>query len=228
MMEPRDLPALSREELLALVGERRRQIVELRAEIDRLTRGGKRQAAPFSQGTRVAEPKPSGRKPGSGTFRYREAPPLAALTAPPMDVRVALNTCPACGGPLAEERVDLAYRTEIPARPQPQVSQYRVWSCRCTVCGHTVRGQPPDLAPDHTGATAHCVGGRGMAAAHALHDGVGRLVRKVPAVLYIFEWGAVDPGSPHPGCPAACRRDGGYCIHAVAGGSLGGSGRVHR
>ena len=30
MMEPRDLPALSRGELLALVGERQRQIAELR------------------------------------------------------------------------------------------------------------------------------------------------------------------------------------------------------
>jgi transposase len=78
MIEPRDLPALSREELLALVGELQRQITELRAshealrvEIDQLKRGGKRQAAPFSKGTRVADPKPPGRKPGSGTFRYR-------------------------------------------------------------------------------------------------------------------------------------------------------------
>ena len=148
MMEPSDLPALSREELLALVGERQRQIAALRAEIDRLPRGGKRQAAPFSQGTRVAEPKPSGRKPGSGTFRYREPPSLAALTAPPIDVRVALDTCPACGGPLAEERVDLAYTTEFPAIPHPQVTQYRVWVCRCVECGTQVRGQPPDLSPD--------------------------------------------------------------------------------
>ena len=93
-MEPRDLPEVSREELLALVVELPRQITEwrasheaLRAEIDRLTRGGKRQAAPCSKGTRVAEPKPPGRKPGSGTFRYREAPPPEAITEPPVDVR---------------------------------------------------------------------------------------------------------------------------------------------
>jgi transposase len=193
MIEPRDLPALSREELLALVGELQRQITELRAshealraEIDQLKRGGKRQAAPFSKGTRVADPKPPGRKPGSGTFRHREVPSPEAITAPPVDVRVTLDACPACGGPLAEERVDLAYRTEIPARPQPQVSQYRVWVCRCTVCGHTVRGQHPDLAPDQTGATAHRVGARVMAAAHVLHYGVGIPVRKVPAVLHIL------------------------------------------
>jgi transposase len=60
---------LSREDLLALVVELQRPIAALRAEIDQLTRGGKRQAAPFSKGTRAAEPKSPGRKPGSGTFR---------------------------------------------------------------------------------------------------------------------------------------------------------------
>jgi hypothetical protein len=68
MSEPKDLPALSRAELLALVVEWPRQMTELRAEIDQLTRGGKRQAAPFSKGSRVATPKPPGRKPGSGPF----------------------------------------------------------------------------------------------------------------------------------------------------------------
>jgi hypothetical protein len=202
MMEPRDLPALSREELLALVVELQRQITELRAshealraEIDQLKRGGKRQAAPFSKDTRVADPKPPGRKPGSGTFRYREAPPPEAITEPPVDVRVTLAACPACGGPLEEERVDCAYRTEIPALPRPQVTQYRVWVCRCTVCGHTMRGQHSDLALDQRGATAHRVGARVMAAAHALPYGVGIPVRKVPAVLHILSGVRLTPGT---------------------------------
>jgi transposase len=186
MSEPKDLAALSREELLALVMELQRQITELRAEIDQLTRGGKRQAAPFSKGSRVANPKPPGRKPGSGPFHYRAAPSREAITMPPVDVKVTLDSCPACGGPLAEERVDLAYQTEIPERPRPQVTQYRVWVCRCTVCGHTVRGQHPDLAPDQAGATAHRLGPRVMAVAHALHYGVGIPVRKVPAVLRLL------------------------------------------
>src|SRR5688572_16807198 len=173
MSEPRDLPALSREELLALVVELQRQLTELRAshealraEIDQLTRGGKRQAAPFSRGTRVADPKPPGRKPGAGPFRYREAPPPEAITAPPVDVRVSFDTCPACGGPLAEDRVDWAYTTDLPARPRPQVTPYRVWVCRCVVCGKPVRGQHPEVAPDQYGATAHRLGGRVLAAAH--------------------------------------------------------------
>jgi transposase len=190
MIEPEPLPTLSREELLALVAELQRQIAELRAsnealraEIDQLKRAGKRQAAPFSTGTRAAEPKPPGRKPGSGTFRYREAPPPEAITAPPVDVKVTVDACPTCGGPLEEERVDFAYRTELPALPRPPVTQYRVWVCRCTVCGHQVRGQHADLAPDQYGATAHRLGPRAMAAAHVLHYGVGIPVRKVPTVL---------------------------------------------
>jgi transposase len=174
---------LSREELLALVAELQRPIAALRAEIDQLKRAGKRQAAPFSQGTRVAEPKPPGRKPGSGTFRYREAPPPEAITEPPVEVKVTLDACPACGGPLAEERVDLAYQTELPPRPRPQVTQYRVWVCRCTVCGHQVRGQHVGLAPDQCGATAHRLGPRALAAAHVLHYGVGMPVRRGPTVL---------------------------------------------
>jgi transposase len=183
MLQPEHLPTLSREELLALVAELQRQSAALRAEIDELKRGGTRQAAPFSKDSRVAEPKRPGRKPGSGTFRYREAPLPEAITARPVDVHVSLDACPACGGPLAEERVDFAYRTELPERPEPQVTRDRVWGCRCTVCGIQVRGQHLDLAPDQSGATAHRLGPRVLAAAHVLHDGVGLPVRKVPAVL---------------------------------------------
>jgi transposase len=70
--------------------------------------------------------------------------------------------------------------------PRPQVTQYRVWVCRCTVCGHQVRGQHPAVAPDQAGATAHCLGPRVMAAAQALHDGLGIPGRKVPAVLAVL------------------------------------------
>ncbi len=202
MIEPEPLQALSREDLLALVAELQRQIAELtatnealRAEIEELKRSGKRQAAPFSKGTRVTAPKPPGRKPGSGTFRYREAPSLEAITEPPVDVTVTLEACPACGGPLVEERVDVAYRTELPASPRPQVIQYRVWVCRCTVCGSQVRGQHPDLAPDQSGATAHRVGARVMAAAHALHYGIGIPVRKVPLVLAALTGGRLTQGA---------------------------------
>src|SRR5262245_5868920 len=73
IISPQDPALLSQEDLLTLVAELRRHIAELtssnealHAEIDQLKHGGKRQAAPISKGTRVAEPSPPGRKPGGG------------------------------------------------------------------------------------------------------------------------------------------------------------------
>lgn len=190
MTRPTDPTSLSREELLGLVVQLQRQVAELIAnnkalcaEIEQLKRSGKRQAAPFSKDTREPGPKRPGRKPGTGTFRYREAPPLEQVTEPPVEVKVPCDACPKCGGPLTEERVDLAYVTELPEIPRPRVTQYRVSVCWCTVCGTQVRGQHPALAPDQYGATAHRLGARVLAAAHVLHYAVGIPVRKVPTVL---------------------------------------------
>src|SRR5918999_274580 len=185
-----DMESLSREELLALLAELQRQVAELtasneslRGEIAELKRSTKRQAAPFSKGTRVSNPKRPGRQPGEGTFSFRQAPRPEEITEPPVNVPVTLESCPRCGGKLAEERVDLAYITELPPGPRPRVTQYRVWVCRCTGCGRQVRGGHPALASDQYGATPHRLGPRAMAAAHALHYQVGIPVRKTPLVL---------------------------------------------
>ena len=190
MSPPEDIDSLSREELLTLVLQLQRKLIELeasvqdlRGEVDRLTREKKRQAAPFSKGTRVRQPMRPGRKPGQGTFSFRQTPRPEEITEPPVAVPVILDSCPGCGGELREQRVDFAYVTELPAMPRPRVTEYRVWVCRCIGCGHPVRGEHPDLAPDQHGATAHRLGPRAMAAAHILHYQVGIPVRKVPLVL---------------------------------------------
>ena len=197
MRSSEDLASLSREDLLVLVTELRRQVLalqeqvaqlaadnqELRAEVDRLTRQSKRQAAPFSKGTRSNQPKRPGRKPGEGTFSFRRAPRPEEISESAVNVLVARESCPGCGDKLQEHRVDFAYITELPPLPKPRVTQYRVWVFRCTGCGRRVRGEHPDLAPDQYGATAHRLGPRAMAAAHALHYQVGIPVRKVPLVL---------------------------------------------
>jgi transposase len=183
MTAPDPLASLNPAALLALVVELPRQNAErqqqvaaltagheaLRAEIEPLKRGGKRQAAPLSKGTREPAPKCPGRKPGAGPFRDREVPPPEAVSEPPVEVPVTLDACPTCGGPREEARIDCAYTTEWPERPRPKGTQSRVPVCRGTVCGTQVRGQPPEVAPDQYGATAHRVGARVRAAAHALH-----------------------------------------------------------
>jgi Archaea-specific RecJ-like exonuclease, contains DnaJ-type Zn finger domain len=197
MTLPKAINSLSRDELLVLVGElfgqnrdlqeelsRLRKVIEgLQAEIAQLKREGKKQAAPFSKGKRVKRPKRSGRKPGQGIFRYRELPRPQEITEAPVEVVVAERICPDCGGELEPERIDFAYTTELPERPKPKVTQYRVEVCRCRRCGKPVRGRHPAVAEGQSGATAHRLGDRVMATAHALHYGLGVPMRKVPLVL---------------------------------------------
>ena len=144
----------------------------LRKEIADLKRAGKRQAAPFSKGTRATDPKRPGRRPGIGSFSYRKVSSPDEVTEPPVEVKVRLETCPKCGGRPKQERVDLAYTTDIPPVPRPNVTRYRVQVCWRTLCGRQVRGGDPDVAPDQYGASAHRVGARdGSASRSALRGG---------------------------------------------------------
>ncbi len=190
MKLPKDLTSLSREELLVLVAQLEQQVAQLSASLEvlqaekaQLQRSNQRQAAPFSKGARERKPKRPGRKPREGTFSFRQAPHPEEITEPPVNVPVTLDSCPGCGGRLAEERVDLAYITDLPPMPRPRVTQYWVWVCRCLGCGRRMRGQHSDLAPDQYGSTAHRLGQRVMASAHVLHYQFGIPVRKVPGVL---------------------------------------------
>ena len=168
-MLPEDTASLSWEELLALVAQLQQQVSQLQRQVAQLAasnetlqaenaelkRGAKRQAAPFSKGTWVSQPKRPGRQSGQGTFSFRQTPRPEEITEPPVDVPVTLECCPRCGGKLAEQQVALAYITDLPPLPQPTVTQYRVGVCQCPGCGRIVRGQHPDLAADQNGATAH-------------------------------------------------------------------------
>ena len=118
-----------------------------------------------------------------GNFSYRKPPSADELSGPPVDVSVADDNCPGCGGVLEQEGVDVAYVTDIPAMARPQVTEYRVQVCRCRGCGRRVRGRHAEVGADQYGASAHRVGRRVMAAAHVLHYGVGVPVRRVPSVL---------------------------------------------
>ena len=132
MILPEDVRALSRDGLLALMASLRDEVArlerqlaeatatieELRKENAELRRSRKRQAAPFSKGTRATNPKRPGRKPGMGSLSYRKPPPPEQVTEPPVDVAVTAETCPGCGGKLQHERVELAYTTDVPPVPR--------------------------------------------------------------------------------------------------------------
>jgi transposase len=193
---------LKTEQLLELVRQLiaeneklRTENAQLRAEIEELKRKNARQAAPFSKNKRKKNPKRPGRKPGQGPFNNRPAPPEESYSAPPVDVPVTESNCPACGGELGEETEEIVTNTEIPPAPKPEVKAYRVKIRACCQCQRNVRGRHPEVAPDQFGATAHRLGSRAQAAAHALHYGEGVPQRKVPGILQCLTGLAVTQGA---------------------------------
>src|SRR5215216_5779674 len=92
--------------------ERLQEVNErLRGELEALRRAAKRQAAPFSKGDPVPNPKRPGRKPGAayGSRAHRRAPAHVDQV-----VTVGLPACcPGCGGVLALERVATQYQEEL-------------------------------------------------------------------------------------------------------------------
>jgi transposase len=165
----------------------RQENEQLRKELKAAGRGPKRGA---DSGKRKSKPKRPGRKAGQGHFTFRQAPAGSGTSQPPSQppiaVRVTIRQCPCCGGELRYERTDEATVTDMPEPSQPEVRSYAVEVRRCERCGQRVRGQHPDVAPDQYGATAHRVGLRVKAAAHAAHYGMGVPVRKLPALVREF------------------------------------------
>jgi transposase len=177
------------EALLARIERLERENADLReklaaalAEIERLQRSGKRQATPFSRGTRKEQPQKPGRKPGQGPFSFRAAPAPETVTAR-VAVPLVATACPACGGALLPAEADRVTVTDLPPLVRPAVTQYQLGCGQCARCGKRVRAPHPAVAADQRGATAHRLGPRVLAAAHWLHYGAGVPVRKLPAVL---------------------------------------------
>lgn len=177
-MEPLD--SLTREELIRIILDQQQVIEQLRREIDELRRRGG--AAPFAKGTRKAEPKTPGRKPGQGYFRFRSMPEEAAA-ANTLEVPVGVARCPDCGGALGEAKREIVTTIDIPTQPQPEVRRYAVHVCECASCGRKVRGRHPEVAVGQHGATAHRLGPRVRALAHLLHYVHGVPVRKTPPII---------------------------------------------
>src|SRR3954467_978419 len=104
VLEP--LESLSREGLIRIILDQQQIIEQLRRDIDELrSRGG---AAPFSKGTRKADSKTAGRKPGQGYFRFRGMPEEDGKT---VEVPIAVRCCPDCGGRMGQARREIVTTT---------------------------------------------------------------------------------------------------------------------
>lgn len=101
------------ERLTAQVARQGEQIKRLQGRLEEARRAGKRQAAPFSKGTKETDPARPGRKPGAGygTKARRQSPP-------PQDVDEVIDVpapscCPGCGGDVVIEEVVTQHQEEI-------------------------------------------------------------------------------------------------------------------
>lgn len=184
-VDPRDARIAGLETQLAAAVKR---IAELEEMINRLQRGNKRQAAPFSKGPPKAEPKKPGRKSGDAygppAFRSMPEPSPAeqVIDVPPPRV------CPGCGDtsePLVES-TDEQVQREIEIRTV--VRRFRIKVCRCRRCGRRRRGSHPLQTSTATGCCASQVGPLARGAMVYLNKTLGLSLGKI-ADLFGSLWG---------------------------------------
>jgi transposase len=159
--------------------ERLRQENEkLKRQLEQAQRASKRQAAPFSRGTRKQNPKTPGRKSGSayGQRHSKAIPPNVdeVIAVPPP------AQCE-CGGPLKVERIESQYQQEIVR--QTFWRRFDIAICRCQKCHRRVQGRDPRQTSDALGAAAVQLGPDALALAVKMNKGLGMPHADVAAVL---------------------------------------------
>src|SRR6516225_3037613 len=163
----------------------RREIEHLRKENDKLKRqleeaqqANKRQAAPFSRGTRKPNPQTPGRKSGSAYGqRHSKAIP------PKVDEVIPVPPPPQCecGGPLEVERIGSQYQQEIVRKTIWR--RFDIAIGRCQKCHKRVQGRDPRQTSDALGAAAVQLGADALALAVKMNKELGMPHADVAAVL---------------------------------------------
>lgn len=189
--EPASVPLSILEELQQL----RAQLAQLRSENERLRcenerfkaeleqtrRAGKRQAAPFSKGTRQSQPKKPGRKSGTAHGRHGHRTPPNPATVDEVLEAALPDACPDCGGAVKPTGLARQYQTEIPRRPL--IRQFNVHIGCCCGCGARIQGRRPLQTSDALGAAAAQIGPDAQAAVVSLNKTYGLSHVKVAAVF---------------------------------------------
>jgi transposase len=136
------------EQLAARIESLRATIKAQQAEIERLRRDGKRQAAPFSKGSSVESPKTPGRKPGQGTFNRR---PMPCADEVSQTLEAPLGACPECGQALEALQTHEHFQTDLPL-PRPVTTRFVTHSGYCGHCQQRVHSRHPQQVCTGTGA----------------------------------------------------------------------------
>lgn len=164
------------------------RVAQLEAETEQLRRAGKRQAAPFSRGKPGENPKRPGRKPGY-EGQHRPVPP-----GPHEAIKLILERCPDCGGPVEDHKVEEQYLEDIPNICRP-VRKYVIDTAHCPRCRKRVR--PPADPQQLSTATGPCgvqLGPNVIGLAAELKHRHGITYRKITAILFSQFGLKVSPG----------------------------------
>jgi transposase len=128
----------------------------LRAELGVARRADKRQAAPFSKGTKKPDPARPGRKPGEAYGKKGRR-----LAPAPEDVDETIgvglpDACPACGGEVVFDKTLPQYQHELIVKVLRCRFDVDLGHCAC--CSTPVRGRHPEQTSDALGAAgdSHC------------------------------------------------------------------------
>ena len=156
----------------------RQENEKLKRQLEEAQRASKRQAAPFSRGTRKQNPKTPGRKSGSA-YGHRHSKAIPAK----VDEVIAVPPPPhcECGGPLEVERIESQYQQEIVRKTFWR--RFDIAICRCQKCHKRVQGRDPRQTSDALGAAAVQLGPDALALAVQMNKGLGMPHADVAAVL---------------------------------------------
>ena len=167
----------------------RAQISQQEEQLQELQRQAHRQAAPFRrpEKERSARPGRPGRKAGHAGF-YRPKPEQVDER-----IRVNLDCCPHCEGPVSRKQSLTQYIEEIPV-VRPRVTELTTEEGWCEHCQREVSSTHPLQVSRATGAAGVQLGARALALACDLNKAKGLSMRKTVAVLHDHFGLKLSPG----------------------------------
>ena len=166
------------------VSELEGQVKKLMDLLEKSQRAGKRQAAPFRKGKKVAPKKP-GRKSGDdyGEQAHRRVPSAEEISEV-YDVGLP-NCCPNCqSNDLVHTHVAHQYQVELPS--EPIYRQFNLEVGRCRSCDCRIQGRHELQTNDAVGAAASQLGPRVHALIVLLNKQLGLSHGKIQSLLQEF------------------------------------------
>jgi len=156
------------------------RIVQLELLLEKATRAGKRQAAPFSKGVPKEDPKKPGRKSGKRYGRKARRPLPEQEPDEVIDVSLP-EQCQECGGDVEEDHVDHQYQVEIPRRPI--VRRFDIHVGQCQRCGKRIQPRHGLQTSNAIGAAASQLGPDLQAMIAMLKDKYGLSYGDISGIL---------------------------------------------